>query len=66
MSSEELQQAHDAAWRLLDALEDMLAPGQPFACGGAFSVADAFTVPMLVRLHWRGHGQQIRWDYHRK
>ena len=64
MSSEELQQAHEAAWRLLDALEEMLASGQPFACGSAFSVADAFTVPMLARLHWRGHGQQIWCDTH--
>ncbi len=60
MSSEELQQAHEAAWRLLDALEEMLAPGQPFIFGASFSVADAFTVPMLARLQWRNHGRQIR------
>ena len=60
MSSEELQQAHEGAWRLLDALEEMLAPGQPFICGDSFSVADVFTVPMLARLQWRNHGQQIR------
>ncbi|CAL5223525.1 g6056 [Coccomyxa viridis] len=60
VSSEELQQAHEAAWRLLDALEEMLAPGQPFIFGASFSVADAFTVPMLARLQWRNHGRQIR------
>lgn len=61
MSSEELQQAHAAAWQLLNALEEMLATRQPFICGDTFSVADVFTVPMLARLQWRNHGQQLRY-----
>ena len=52
------QEEMDAAWaafeQLLDKLETQLRSGGPFVEGQEFSVADAFVIPVLMRLRRKG------------
>ena len=60
VSSTDIVEAFATAWRLLDTLESMLQTGSEFVLGSSFTIADAFTIPMLARLHWRNCSQQLR------